>query len=62
MSSLFQSGKYGAINKTDTATNRFYVIMFTPGEYTLQYNKTIGGQSITAGKLVFKAQYLCSIK
>ena len=27
--SLVESGKYGAINTTDTATNGFYVIMFT---------------------------------
>ena len=30
MVSLFQYGKYGAINTTDTATNGFYVVMFTP--------------------------------
>ena len=29
MASLVESGKYGAINTTDTATTRFYVIMFT---------------------------------
>ena len=29
MASLVESGKYGAINKTDTTTNGFYVIMFT---------------------------------
>ena len=28
MASLVQSGKYGAINTTGTATNVFYVIMF----------------------------------
>ena len=29
MSSLVESGTYGAINTTDTSTNGFYVIMFT---------------------------------
>ena len=36
MASLVESGKYGAINTTDTSTNGFYVIMFTSGAYTLQ--------------------------
>ena len=38
MASLVESGKYGAINTTDTSTNEFYVIMFTSGAYTLQEN------------------------
>ena len=49
MASLVISGKYGAINTTDTSTNVFYVIMFTSGAYTLQENTTIDGQIITAG-------------
>ena len=36
MASLVESGKYGAINTTDTSTNGFYVIVFTSGAYTLQ--------------------------
>ena len=36
MVSLVESGKYGAINTTDTSTNVFYVIMFKTGAYTLQ--------------------------
>ena len=59
MASLVESGKYGAINTTDTSTNGFYVIMFTSGEYTLQENTTIDRQIITAGELVVKAKYLC---
>ena len=55
MASLFESGKYGAINTTDTSTNGFYVIMFTSGAYTLQENTTIDGQIITAGELVVNA-------
>ena len=49
MASLVESGKYGSINTTDTSTNGFYVIMFTSGEYTIQENKTVDGQIITAG-------------
>ena len=59
MASLVESGKYGAINTTDTSTNGFYVIMFTSGAYTLQENTTIDGQIITAGELVVKVEYLC---
>ena len=49
MASLVESGKYGSINTTDTATNGFYVIIFTSGAYTLQDNTTIDGNIITAG-------------
>ena len=62
MESLVESGKYGAINTTGTSTNGFYVIMFPLGEYTLQGNTTIYGKIITAGELVVKAQYLCSMQ
>ena len=62
MASLVESSKYGAINTTDTSTNVFYVIMFKTGAYTLQENTTIDGQIITAGELVVKAKYLCSIQ
>ena len=44
MASLVESGKYGAINTTDTSTNGFYVIMFTSGAYTLQENTKIDGK------------------
>ena len=59
MDSLVESGKYGAINTTDTSTNGFYVIMFKSGSYTLQENTTIDRQIITAGELVAKAKHLC---
>ena len=62
IASLVTSGKYGAINTTDTSTSGFYVIMFTSGAYILQENTTIDGQIITAGKLVVKARYICSIQ
>ena len=44
MASLFESGKYGAINTTDTSTNGLYVMMFTSGAYTLQENTIIDGK------------------
>ena len=62
MASLVESGKYGSINITYTSTNGFHVIMFTSGAYILQENKTIDRQIITAGELVFKAKYLCSMQ
>ena len=62
MASLVESGKFGAINTTDTATNVFYVIMFTSEAYKLQDNTTIDGKNITMGELFVKAQYLCSMK
>ena len=36
--------------------------MFKSGAYTLQENTTIDGQIITAGKLVVKEKYLCSMQ
>ena len=62
MALLVESEKYGTINTTDTTTNGFYVIMFTSEAYTLQDNTTIDGLIITSGKLVVKAQYLCSMQ
>ena len=62
MASLVESRKHGAINTTDTTTNRFYVIMLTSESYTIQENTTIDRQNITAGELVVKAQYICSMK
>ena len=62
MASLVESGKYGAINTTDTATDKFYVTMFTSEAYTLQDNTTIDGKIITAGKLVVKSRYVCSMQ
>ena len=62
MASLVKSVKYGSINTTDTATNIFYVIMFTSEAYKLQENTTNDGQIITAWELVVKAKYLCSMQ
>ena len=49
MASLVESGKYGSINTTDTATNGFYIIIFTSEAYTLQDITTIDLQIITTG-------------
>ena len=62
MASLVESGKYEAINTTDTSTNGFYVIMFKTGAYTLQENTKFYGKIITSGELVVKVKYLCSIQ
>ena len=48
MALLVESGKYGAINTTDTTTNGFYVIMFKSEAYILQDNTTLYGKIITA--------------
>ena len=56
MALLVESGKYGAINTTDRATNGFYVIMFTSEAYKIQDNTTIDRKIITTGELVVKAQ------
>ena len=62
MASLVPYGIYGAINTADTSTTEFYVIIFTSEAYTLKNNTTIDRQIITAGKLFFKAQYICSMQ
>ena len=62
MVSLVQSGMYGAIKTDDTTTNGFYVIQFLSEAYTLQNNTKIDRQVISAGELVVKAQYLCSMQ
>ena len=48
MALLFESGKYGAINRTDREYNEFYVLMFTSEAYTLQYNTITDGKIITS--------------
>ena len=62
MASLVQSGMYGVIKTYDTTTNGFHVIQFLSKAYTLQNITAIDGQVISAGELVFKAQYLCSMQ
>ena len=62
MDSLFQSVNYSFINISETTTNVFYVIQFISEAYTLQNNTTIDRNIISAGELVFRTQYLCSMK
>ena len=62
MASLVKPGKNGAIKTTDMTTNGLYVTMFTSEAYTLQDNTTIDGKIITAGKLVVKSRYICSMQ
>ena len=62
MASLVEPGKYGAINTTEMTNNGFYVIMFKSEAYKLHDNTTIDGQIITAGELVVKEKYLCSMQ
>ena len=62
MASLVQPGMYGVINTDDTTTNGFYVIQFISEAYTLQNNTQIDGPVISAGELVAKAQYICSMQ
>ena len=61
MALLVESGTYGSINTTDTTTHECYVIIFISEAYTLQDNTAIDGEIITAGELVGKMQYLCSM-
>ena len=62
MASLFQAGMYGAINTEYNTSNVSYVIQFVSQAYTLQNNTTIDGQVISAGGVVVKSQYLCSMQ
>ena len=62
MASLVISGMYGAINIADNTTNVLYVIQFISATYTQQNNTAIDGQIISAGELVVKAQYICSMQ
>ena len=61
MASLVQSGIYGSINTDDNTSYGLYVVQFLSEAYMLQNNTTIYGRVISAGELVVKAQYLCSM-
>ena len=50
MTSLVQSGMYGAINIDITTKNGFYAIQFISEAYTLQNNIIIDGKVISAGE------------
>ena len=59
MALLVKTAEHGAINTTDTTTNKVYVIIFTPEAYTLHDNTTTYGKIITVGELVAKGNYFC---
>ena len=61
MTLLVQLGMYGVINTYDTTTNGFCVIRFLLEAYTMQNNTTVYGKVLSAGELVIKAQYICSM-
>ena len=56
MASVVESGKYGAINTTNTPTNGFYVIMFKTGAYKLQENTTTDEKIIATGEFFLLKQ------
>ena len=58
MASFVQSGKYVAMDTTDSTTMGYYVINFASEAYTLHEDTTRDKQSSTAGELIVKAQYL----
>ena len=62
MASLVQLVMYGFINTDDNTKNGFYLIQLISEAYMLQNNTTIYGQVISAGELVVKAQYSCSMQ
>ena len=53
---------YGAIITYDNTSNGFYVIQLLSEAYMLQNNTKVDGKNISAGELVVKAQYLCSMQ
>ena len=62
VASLVQLDMYGAINIDDTTTNGLHFIQLLGDAYTLQNNRKMYGQVISAGELFVKAQYLCSMQ
>ena len=62
MDSLFQSGKYGAMNTTYTSTMGYYLIKFLSEAYTLHDDTTCDIQISSASELFVKAKYLSSMQ
>ena len=58
MASLVQSGKHGAINKTDKTKMVYYVIKFVSEKYTLKDDTACHRQISSAGELVVKTHYI----
>ena len=55
ISSLFQLGKYGAINAANPNTMGYYLIKYLSEPYTLKEDQTIDGQVSKADKPVVKS-------
>ena len=62
MAALVETGKYGAINKTDTTKMGYYVIKFLSEDYTWQEGSTCDGQIRTSAEISIKSQYMDYIK
>ena len=58
LSSLYNFGKYGAINTADPKQMGYDVIMYPYETYTLQEDQTTYGKVSQSGELVVKYEYL----
>ena len=59
---LVQSGMYDSMNTYETISNGLYVIQFTSEAYTLQNSTKIDVKVISAGELVVKSKFICSMQ
>ena len=62
MSSLFQNGKYRAVNSSCPTKQGYYVVNFISEPYTLQGNKTVNKKVFNAGEFIVNVVYLIMIK
>ena len=62
MAALVQTGKYGAINITNTSTVVYYVIKLLSEAYKLQEYTTCDRKICKSDELFFNAQYMNCIK
>ena len=62
MTYLFQSARYGAMNKIYPNILGYYVVNYVSGAYTSQEENTFDGKIIKADEIVVKAKYLICTK
>ena len=62
MASLVHTGIYGSINASDPTTMRYYTVRYIYGNFILQEDTTIGVYVSKEGGLLFRAEYLSSMK
>ena len=62
MSSLVQTGKYGAINAADPTKLGYYVVKYVSDTFILQEQIIPDGKVIKAGEMVGRSEYLSIIK